>query len=139
MNIIRPADELLDLPYWSLLARGTLCLNCCEACGEFRHPPGPVCPKCRTIGSSWKPVSGGATLHSYTTVMHPVHPALADVAPYIVTLVDLDEGPRMVSGIPLGMHVELHVGMRLECEVIRFDERFALPYFLPLGQEKHER
>ena len=62
---------------------------------------------------------------------HPVHPSLGDKVPYIITLVDLEEGVRLVSGIPEGMEVELHVGMALECKVVRFDDRFALPYFLP--------
>lgn len=139
MNIIRPADELLDQPFWSNLANGTLQLNCCESCNAYRHPPGPVCPKCRTIGNIWKPVSGGAKLHSFTTVMHPVHPRLSDATPYIITLVDLDEGPRMVSGIPQGMQVDLQVGMRLQCQIISYDMRFALPYFLPAGQDQNER
>ena len=40
---------------------------------------------------------------------------------------------RLVSGIPEGMEVDLHVGMALECKVVQFDDRFALPYFVPVG------
>jgi uncharacterized protein len=132
MNVIRPADEFLDLPYWRHLADGALHLNRCEACGAFRNPPGPVCPKCRTIGAAWAPVSGAARLHSFTTAHHAVHPFLSTVTPYVITLVDLQEEVRMVSGIPPGMRFNLTVGMPLQCRVISFDERFALPYFLPV-------
>jgi uncharacterized OB-fold protein len=134
MSLIRPAEEILEQPYWRHLAAGALHLNRCDACSAFRHPPGPVCPKCRTIGNSWAPVSGRAKLHSFTTIYHPVHPILSSVVPYVVTLVDLEEGVRMVSGIPYGWDIELAVGMQLHCEVVRFDERFALPYFLPIQQ-----
>jgi uncharacterized protein len=134
MNIIRPADEILEHPYWRYLASGVLHLNRCDACGAFRHPPGPVCAKCRKIGDSWAPVSGRARMHSFTTVYHPVHALLGSVTPYIVTLVDLEEGVRMVSGIPRGMTVDLKVGMPLVCTVTRVDERFALAYFLPTEQ-----
>lgn len=131
MNIVRPADEMLDLPFWRHLAAGQLHLNRCTSCGTFRHPPGPCCPKCRAIGNDWAPVSGRATLQSFTTVRHPVHTRLTEAVPYVITLVRLEEGPRMVSGIPLGRTYRLEVGMPLQCEVIRFDDRFALPYFIP--------
>lgn len=134
MNIVRPADELLDQPFWRHLAAGQLHLNACEACGAFRHPPGPCCPKCRHIGEHWAPVSGRATLQSYTTVRHPVHDRLAAAVPYVVTLVRLAEGPRMISGIPPGEHYDLKVGLELECKVISYDARFALPFFVPIAQ-----
>lgn len=135
MNIIRPADEILDQPYWNLLATtGKLHLSHCENCGAFRHPPGPVCPECRHIGEHWAPVSGRATLRSYTEARHPVHDLLKPVTPYIITMVQLEEGPRLVSGVPHGMDVTLTVGMPLQCQVVRVDERFALPYFLPIEQ-----
>ena len=136
MTVIRPSDEILDLPYWRHLASGTLHLNCCDDCGAVRHPPSPICPRCRSFRNSWKPAGGRATLHSFTEVRHPVHPMLAPLIPYTVTLVDLEEGPRMVSGIPNGRQVALHIGMPLSCEVIRFDDRFALPYFLPLSEKR---
>lgn len=134
MTVIRPSDEFLDMPYWRHLAAGVLHLNCCDDCGAARHPPSPICPKCRSFRNSWKPASGRATLNSFTEVRHPVHPLLASTTPYIVTLVDLEEGVRLVSGIPHGTRVSLQVGMPLKCKVVKFDERFALPYFLPITE-----
>jgi uncharacterized OB-fold protein len=131
MTVIRPSDEFLDLPFWRYLSAGTLHLKCCEDCGAAHHPPGPICPKCRSFNTGWKPASGRATLNSFTEVQHPVHPLLAPQVPYFITLVDLEEGVRLVSGIPPGTDVSLRVGMPLRCEVVKFDDRFALPYFLP--------
>lgn len=134
MNIVRPGNEFLETPYWQHLAAGVLHLNCCEDCGSAHHPPSPICPKCRSFNVGWKPATGKAVLNSYTIVRHPVHPAFKDQVPYIVTLVDLEEGVRLVSGLPYGMDVELEVGMALECHVVQIDENFAIPYFLPVGQ-----
>jgi uncharacterized OB-fold protein len=133
MTLIRPSDEYLDMPYWRHLAGGTLHLNYCEDCGASHHPPSPICPKCRSFNTGWKPATGRATLNTFTEVRHPVHPLLAPVTPYVITLVDLEEGVRLVSGIPHGMKVELSVGMALQCKVVKIDERFSLPYFLPVG------
>lgn len=134
MTVIRPGDEFLDQPYWRYLAKGTLHLNTCDDCGAAQHPPSPICPKCRSFNMGWKPASGRATLNSYAEALHPVHPLLEDQVPYIITLVDLEEGVRLVSGIPRGMQVDLEVGMALRCKVVKFDDRFALPYFLPVGE-----
>ena len=133
MTVIRPADRYLDQPYWQHLAKGTLHLNCCNDCGGAHHPPSPICPTCRSFNTGWKPASGKATLASYAIARHSVHPSLGEKVPYIITLVDLEEGVRLVSGIPEGMEVDLHVGMALECKVVQFDDRFALPYFVPVG------
>lgn len=132
MTVIRPGDEFLNQPYWRHLASGRLHLNCCEDCGVARHPPAPICPRCRSFREGWKPASGLGRLNTFTEVRHPVHPLLADATPYVVTLVDLDEGVRMVSGLPPGRKAALRAGMRMRCEVVRFDDRFALPYFLPV-------
>lgn len=135
MTIIRPGDEFLDQPYWRYLAEGTLHLNCCNDCGSAHHPPSPICPKCRSFNTGWKPATGRGTLNSFAEARHPVHPLLAPQVPYIITLVDLEEGVRLVSGIPHGMTVTLQIGMPLQCRVVQFDERFSLPYFLPAEEE----
>jgi uncharacterized OB-fold protein len=135
MTVIRPADEFLAQPYWQHLAKGQLHLSTCEDCNKAHHPPSPICPHCRSFNIGWAPASGRATLNTFAEALHPVHPMLEPQVPYIITLVDLEEGVRLVSGIPHGVSVELKVGMDLQCKVIQFDEAFALPYFLPIGAE----
>ncbi len=134
MTVIRPSNEYLEMPYWRHLAGGTLHLNTCEDCGAAHHPPSPICPKCRSFNTGWKPASGRAFLNTFSEVRHPVHPTLAPMTPYIITLVDLEEGVRLVSGIPHGMDVSLRIGMPLLCKVVKIDDRFSLPYFLPVEE-----
>lgn len=132
MTIIRPGDEFLGQPFWQHLAEGTLHLSTCEDCGRAHHPPSPICPSCRSFNIGWKPASGRATLNSFAVARHAVHPMLADQVPYTITLVDLEEGVRLVSGIPQGVDVELAIGMPLKCEVVKVDEKLSLAYFLPM-------
>ncbi len=134
-EVIRPGDEYLDQPFWTHLATGTLHLATCDDCGKAHHPPGPVCPHCRSFNIGWHPASGKATLNSFAVAQHAVHPLLADQVPYTITLVDLAEGVRLVSGVPKGLEVNLTVGMALECHVKKIDDRLSLPYFLPVGSE----
>lgn len=128
---IRPTAAVLREPFWAELARGRLCLQRCAACGRYRHPPGPVCAGCRSFDSTWVPASGDAMLHSFTEVFHPVHPCLSGVVPYVVTLVDLAEGVRMVSGVRTVPASRLAVGMALRCRIVRVDAHLCLPYFEP--------
>lgn len=128
---IRPAAHLLAQPYWAELAQGRLSLQHCSDCGAFRHPPGPICAHCRSFRSGWAPASGRATLNTYTEVFHAVHPALQAEVPYVVTLVDLEEGVRMVSGIRSVPAASLRVGMPLLCRVVRIDSELCLPFFEP--------
>lgn len=132
MTVIRPGDEFLSQPFWTHLASGTLHLATCDDCNKAHHPPGPICPHCHSFNIGWKPASGRATLGSFAVAHHPVHPLLADKVPYTITLVDLEEGVRMVSGIPHGMDVELTLGMALECKVEKIDDSLSLPYFYPV-------
>ncbi len=138
MTVIRPSDEFLEQPFWTHLAEGTLHLSTCDDCGVAHHPPSPICPKCRSFNIGWKPASGRATLNSFAVARHAVHPLLADQVPYTITLVDLEEGVRLVSGIPQGVEVDLKVGMPLECKVVRIDEKLSLPYFLPVAAAQDE-
>jgi uncharacterized OB-fold protein len=135
MNI-RPGKEFLSQPYWRHLAEGTLHLNSCNDCGASHHPPSPLCPSCHSFNTGWKPASGKGVLNSFTVVRHSVHGSLNEDVPYIITLVDLEEGVRLVSGIPAGMDVELKVGMAMQCKVIKFDDEFALPYFIPVEEQQ---
>lgn len=84
----------------------------------------------------WKPASGHGTLITFAVARHAVHPCLADDVPYTITLVELQEGVRMVSSIPKGMEVDLRTGMQLRCKVVKYDDKFALPYFIPVDSIK---
>lgn len=134
MSNIRPSPEFLAEPFWRHLAQGALHLKSCSDCGEAHHPPAPICPHCRSFNVEWKPATGRGTLKSFTEVLHPVHPLLEPRVPYTVTLVELEEGVRLVSGLPDGLQAELRVGMPLECQVIAIDDEYALPYFLPVDE-----
>jgi uncharacterized OB-fold protein len=95
LRIVPEATEF-NAPYWTAAREGRVLLQRCLDCGLVWHPPAPTCPGCRSHAVSWVASSGQGTLYSYTRVEHSVHPAVADAVPYLVALVELDEGPRFV-------------------------------------------
>jgi uncharacterized OB-fold protein len=96
---IVPAETELTAAYWSAAREGAIALQRCRACGHVWHPPAPVCPACRATDYEWFRSAGAGRLYSYTRVEHAAHPAVADRLPYLVALVELDEGPRVVCGL----------------------------------------
>ena len=87
--------------FWAGCARGELLVQHCGACGAPRFPPRPMCPRCRSTEVRWEPTSGRGTIWSYVVPHPPLLPAYAELAPYNVIVVTLDEDPtlRMVGNL----------------------------------------
>ncbi len=87
--------------FWEGAARGELLVQACGACGTWRFPPRPMCPRCRSLEVRWEAASGRATIWSFVVPHPPLLPAYAELAPYNVIVVALDEDPtiRMVGNL----------------------------------------
>jgi uncharacterized OB-fold protein len=79
-----------NLAYFRYCAAHDFHLQRCEGCSLLRYPPATACPWCMGRDSSWVPVEGKGTVHSYTEVHHAIQPAFKGHTPYLVLLVDLD-------------------------------------------------
>ena len=102
--------------YWDACSRRELAIQRCTACGEFQHPPKPICGKCRKFDLEFAPTSGRGKVFTFIVIHHPVHPALKPHLPYNVALVALDDAPgvRIVTNIVELPPEEIQVGMPVE-------------------------
>src|SRR3954454_19681896 len=91
-----PAASAETLPWWEAAREHRLVAQRCSACGQLRHPPGPICPSCGSTESEWQELSGHGEVYTFTVVHQQFVPA--DV-PYVVIAVELAEGVRMVSNL----------------------------------------
>jgi hypothetical protein len=91
-------------PFWAACRRHQLVVQRCTACAAFRHPPTPVCWRCRSFAHEWVPVSGRGTIFSFAVVHRAFLPALEAAVPYTVIVVALDDAPgvRLVSNLVEG-------------------------------------
>jgi uncharacterized protein len=94
-----PEETPLTAPYWAAARRGTVLLQRCTDCGLVWHPPAPTCPAGPAHRVEWVEASGRASLVGATSVRHAVHAAVADRLPYLVALVELEEGPLFVCSL----------------------------------------
>jgi uncharacterized protein len=131
-----PGMTELTRPYWDAAREGRLVVQECLECHRLRHPPLPACPDCgrsrdgSTLG--WREVSGTGTVYTYTVVRHPTHFAFADAVPYVIALVELTEGPRLVTGITGCPPEEVRVGMPVRAVFREVAEGITLSYFEPV-------
>ena len=96
---IVPAETALTAEYWAAARRGVILLQRCGECGAVLHPPAPVCPDDAGHELEWFEASGLGRLASFTQVVHAAHAAVADRLPYLIALVELDEGPRIICNL----------------------------------------
>lgn len=93
-----PVPDGDTAPYWASAREGRLAVQRCEACGRHVFYPRAVCPHCMSEQLTWVDATGFGTVYSYT-VVHRAPAAFQGEAPYVVALVDLDEGVRLMSSI----------------------------------------
>jgi uncharacterized OB-fold protein len=108
---ILPQETELTAPYWEGARAGRVMLQRCLDCGRVWHPAAPTCPGGVAHRIEWFAASGRATLYSYTRVEHAVHAAVLATLPYVVALVDLEEGPRFVCNLVAADPAQLRAGL----------------------------
>lgn len=98
-RIPAPERDALNTPYWDSLAQGVLSFQRCSTCGHAWLPARSECPQCLAADADWQEAQGGARLVSWVVYHIAYHPAFANRLPYAVAVVELDEGPRLISNI----------------------------------------
>jgi uncharacterized OB-fold protein len=123
----RPAPE--SLPYWQAAREHRLALPKCEDCQKFWFPPSRTCPHCLSANFSFQNVSGKGKIFSFVTFHRVYRPAFANDVPYVVALIELDEGPRLLSNIMGVTHDQVKCEMRVEVVFDDYDEDISIPKF----------
>jgi uncharacterized protein len=101
-------------PYWDAARDGRLLLRRCNACGAHHHYPRTFCPECWSDEVAWVEASGRATLYTHSTVFLNDLPPFHEQVPYVAAVVELAEGPRMMTKVVDCEPDQLEVGMALE-------------------------
>jgi hypothetical protein len=101
-------------PFWTGGAEGQLLIHHCDACGQYFHPPAPVCRACGGRDVSPRPVSGRGVVRAFTINRQAWTPELAE--PYIVAIIELADQPglRLLSNVVGGAPEETEVGMPVQ-------------------------
>jgi uncharacterized OB-fold protein len=118
-------------PYWDACKRHELHLPYCLQCKEFFFYPRPFCPRCFSWELEWRRVSGRGTVYTYSIQYRPQAPGFQP--PYVTAIVQLDEGPRMLTNL---VEIEpdpeqIRCDMPVEVVFEDLSEEISLPRFRP--------
>ena len=115
--------------FWDAAKERRLVIQRCAACGALRHPPRPMCPHCHSL--QWDAIesAGRGTVYSCVIPRHPEWPGFPE--PYVVAIVELEEGTRLVTNV-VGVEAEaVTIVMPVAVRFEEFDGGLVLPLFEP--------
>lgn len=124
-----PEPDAFTRTYWDAAAQGRLLLRRCADCGRAHHYPREFCPHCWSEHVAWEPAGGHATLYTWSVVHRNDLPPFGQRVPYVAAVVDLAEGPRMMTELvdcgpaDLRAGTPLHVAFRDGVPVFRLREK----------------
>jgi uncharacterized protein len=116
---------------WDGTSRKELLLQRCSACGAFRHPPSPICQNCLSNLHEWVAASGRGTLYTYAVVRQALGRGWEEKVPYIVAVIELEEGPRFLSNLVDIEPEAVQIGMPVEVTYAECADAPPLPLFRP--------
>ncbi len=125
----RPTED--SAPYWEAAQRHELRMQQCRNCGHIRFPPAVLCARCNSENAEWVHLSGRGTVFSWIVVHQSQHPAFNADTPYNVTIVELEEGPRLHTNVVDCTNEQIHIGMPVEVVFERINDEVVLPKFRP--------
>ena len=130
---IRPTVNDVNRRFWDGCRRGELMLQRCRACGRLRYPAAIVCPECLSGEAEWQAVSGRGKVFSFVVFHRAYHPAWESRVPYNVALIELDEGPILLSNVIDVENAKLAAGLDVRIAFERLDDALSIPVFVPAG------
>ncbi|MEU3646048.1 OB-fold domain-containing protein [Lentzea sp. NPDC034063] len=122
---IRPSVNRDTEYFWEGTRQGELRIQRCGGCGLLRHPPGPMCPECGATKPKYLVSEGYGVVYSYVVHHHPQVPGKQ--TPFVIALIELDEGVRMLGELD----GEPSVGQRVEVVFTKVDDDLTMPSWRP--------
>jgi uncharacterized OB-fold protein len=126
-----PQPTVETAPYWEGCRHEKLLLQQCTACGHFQFYPRLICTACMSDQLNWKQSGGGGHIVSFSVVRRAISAAYADEVPYVVALVELEEGPTMMSNLVDCAPEDACIGMQVQVIFDKWSEDITVPKFRP--------
>jgi uncharacterized OB-fold protein len=127
-----PVPTVESKAFWEGCRRHELLLPCCAKCGHWWFPPGPTCPNCWSMDWEWKKTSGRGKIYSFGVYHRVYHKGFEHEMPYVLAVVQLDEGPRLVTNVVDGGQRNLECGLPVEVIFEDVTDDTTLYKFRPL-------
>jgi len=127
-----PTPDLETQPFWDGAREDKLLIRRCLDCDKTHFYPRPFCPTCWSTNVEWTEASGRATLYTWSVVHRNDLPPFGDRVPYVAAVVELEEGPRMITNVVESEFDSLEVGMALRVAYQPISDDVTIPVFAPV-------
>ncbi|MBW2230684.1 MAG: OB-fold domain-containing protein [Deltaproteobacteria bacterium] len=115
--------------FYGFCKQGELHFQRCSACGTWRHVPRELCAECGSWDWEWARSSGRGEVYTWTVVGRALHPAFQQSCPYAPTVIELEEGVRLLSEVLDVAPEALEIGMPVEVVFEAVTDEVTLPKF----------
>jgi uncharacterized OB-fold protein len=126
-----PKPDADSQAYWDGARRHELLLQQCGACGKFRFYPRSICPYCMSDKFEWRKSAGRGTVYSFTVIHRAPSPVFRARVPYVLALIELEEGVRMMSNVIDCDLTQVRIGASVEVVFDDVSAEITLPKFRP--------
>lgn len=134
MTRIEPPITPLAEPFWEAARRQELVAQHCPTCDRFVWYPREACPGCLGSDLPWRALAGTGTIYTFNVMRKPGNPMMTDEVPYVVALVDLDEGLRMTTNLVGAEPEDVRCGQPVEVDwSVELSDGRRLPVFRPVA------
>jgi uncharacterized OB-fold protein len=118
-------------PFWNGCKKHQLRFQKCRHCQHVRWPPSIICPKCYSNDTEWMIACGEGRIYTYAIYHQAFHDSFKHDLPYVTAIVELDEGPHLLTNIVGCNHEQIKCDMPVEVVWEDVNEEFTLPKFRP--------
>lgn len=126
-----PRPGVFSRPFWEAARTHQFLMQRCARCEAWVFYPRYNCTACGSIELRWTAASGRGTVYTFTIARRPTHPALAAHVPYVIAIVELEEGPRMTTNIIGCAPESVRIGMAVEVAFEDVSDECTLVMFRP--------
>jgi uncharacterized protein len=125
-----PTPEGDTIEFWEAAKEKRLLIKHCFDCDTYSYYPRPFCPRCWSEQVEWHEASGRGTLYTWSVIYSNDMVPFRDRVPYVAAIVDLAEGPRMMTNVVDCPFDDLRVGMPLQVTFQAISDEFTIPVFV---------
>jgi uncharacterized OB-fold protein len=129
MRFDLPTPDADTQPFWDGCKEGRFLLRHCNTCGVDHYYPRPFCPSCWSEDVAWREASGDATLYTFSIVRQNDLPPFPERVPYVAAVVELAEGPRVMTNIEGVEFDDIEIGMKLRVDFKAISDDVTIPVF----------
>jgi uncharacterized OB-fold protein len=124
-----PSPDFETAPYWDALSSGRLLIKRCADCAAVHFYPRPFCPTCWSSNVEWIEASGRGRVYTFSIVRVNDLPPFNERVPYVAAIVELEEGPRIMTNVVDCALEDVEIGMDVVVEYRAISDDITIPVF----------